>query len=292
MDQTQELIELSTESLRLLLAPGIGGSIARLDAGNFPVMRGANGTPASPLEAASFPLVPFCNRIRGGTFEFRGRTVRLAPNMAGDPSPLHGQGWLAPWNVEDASARSARLVFEHTPGEWPWPYRAEQHFSLVDNALEIELSCTNRADTPMPCGLGQHPYFPCGPETRLRTRVATAWTIDAQVLPVEEVTASGRFDLSDRLVCAQDLDNGFGGWGGEAVIDDPERAFTVRLHSPDAGFFQLYSPPGGALFVAEPVTHANAALNAPEAEWPRLGMRVLAPGETAHLHMRIEIRPR
>jgi aldose 1-epimerase len=30
------------------------------------------------------------------------------------------------------------------------------------------------------------------------------------------------------------------------------------MSSPDADFFQLYSPPSGELFVIEPVTHANA----------------------------------
>ena len=57
----------------------------------------------------------------------------------------------------------------------------------------------------------------------------------------------------------------------------------------DARFFQLYSPATGGLFVAEPVTHANAALNAPEAEWAGLGLRVLAPGERMALTMRIDL---
>ncbi|HYC66575.1 MAG TPA: hypothetical protein VEA98_00005, partial [Brevundimonas sp.] len=53
---------------------------------------------------------------------------------------------------------------------------------------------------------------------------------------------------------------------------------------------QLYSPAGGGIFVAEPVTHANAALNAPEAEWAELGMQVLEPGEEMRLDMRIDVR--
>lgn len=292
MTSASDLVELTAENLRLVLAPAVGGSIVRFDVGNFPVMRGANGTVASPLEAANFPLVPYCNRIRGGAFTFRGREVRIAPNMRGDPSPLHGQGWAAPWTVVDTTAQHARLAYDHPPGEWPWRYRAEQHFALGGAGLDLVLTCANLSDNPMPCGLGQHPYFPCNPRTRLRTEVRTAWTIDQHVLPVEEVAASGRYDLSDRLVCGQDLDNGFGGWGGVAQIDDPDHPFTLRLLSEDAAFFQLYSPASGGLFVAEPVTHANAALNAPEPEWRRLGMRVLEPGESMQLKMRLEVRPR
>ena len=141
----------------------------------------------------------------------------------------------------------------------------------------------------MPCGLGQHPYFPCGAETRIDTEVECAWTVDEKVLPVEKVPAEGRFDLTDRMVCGQDLDHGFGGWGGEATLTDPEWPYAVELSSPDAHFFQLYSPREGGIFVAEPVSHANAGLNAPEAQWAELGLRVLDPGQAMSLDMRLEI---
>jgi aldose 1-epimerase len=66
---------------------------------------------------------------------------------------------------------------------------------------------------------------------------------------------------------------------------------AIRMVSPDARFFQLYSPFAGGLFAAEPVSHANAALNEPENEWPQLGMRVLEPGEAMSLTMRLEVIP-
>ena len=96
-------------------------------------------------------------------------------------------------------------------------------------------------------------------------------------------------DLRNRLVCGQDLDNGFAGWGGDALMSDPDWPYDLRLSSHDAGFFQIYSPAEGGIFVAEPVTHANAALNAPEEQWSELGMRVLEPGEALRLDMRLEV---
>jgi aldose 1-epimerase len=253
------------------------------------LLRAGNSSQENVLEAASFPLVPFVNRIRGGRFSFRGREVQLAPNMGGDPSPLHGQGWLHPWIVVESGDASARLIFDHAACEWPWSYQAVQDFRLDPDGLSVRLSCRNLSDEPMPCGLGQHPYFPCGPGTRIDTEVGTAWTIDEQVLPVEQVPAVGRFDLRDRLVCGQDLDHGFGCWGGSAVITDPAWWYELRLSSPEARFFQLDSPPEGNIFVAEPVSHANAALNASEVHWPELGMRVLEPGQSMHLDMRLDV---
>ena len=99
---------------------------------------------------------------------------------------------------------------------------------LVEEAvLRIGLTCRNTSGEPMPCGLGQHPYFPCSAGTRIETSVTHVWTIDEEVLPVEKVPASGRYDLSNRLICGQNLDNGFGGWSGRVLMDDPVPAVRV-----------------------------------------------------------------
>jgi aldose 1-epimerase len=292
---SETILKLAAGRLRLELNPSIGGAISAFEwidgDASRPILRKCHSPIEKVLDAPSFPLVPYVNRIRDGRFAFRGREVRLAPNMAGDPSPLHGQGWLNPWQVDDATENRASVSFRHEPGEWPWAYEARQDFALDEGGLTVTLACRNASAEPMPCGLGQHPYFPCGPRTRLDTQVTDAWTIDEKVLPVEKVPAEGRFDLRERLVCGQDLDNGFGGWGGEARMSDPEWPYELRLSSPDARFFQLYSPATGGIFVAEPVTHANAALNAPEEEWAELGLRVLDPGEPMTLTMRLDVIP-
>ncbi len=291
-----EWIKLHNDRLQLAISPSIGGSIARFDwlgpgGVRTPLMRGCHSELINVLEAASFPLVPFVNRIRGSRFRFRGREVVLRPNMAGDANVLHGQGWLSPWQKLFSSDNEAELVFEHAAGEWPWNYEARQHFALDDGGLTVRLSCLNASAEPMPCGLGQHPYFPCGPETVIDTNVTHAWEIDEHVLPTRKIAARGGFDLRQRKACGQGLDHGFGGWSGSARISDPRWPVELILSSPDARFFQLYSPFDGGLFVAEPVSHANAALNAPEEEWAELGLRVLEPGEEMALTMRIAVTP-
>jgi aldose 1-epimerase len=288
-------LALCTGKLRLELNPSIGGSISAFEwlGGDAPrsILRECHTDRKNVLDASSFPLVPYVNRIRGGAFNFRGREVRLTENMAGDPSPLHGQGWLSPWTVDRSDEHSADLHFHHAAGEWPWEYEARQEFLLDERGLAVTLTCRNLSDEVMPCGLGQHPYFACGSETRIDTGVTDVWTIDEHVLPLEKIPAEGQYDLSNRLVCGQNLDHGFGGWSGKARMSDPGWPYMVELSSPDAKFFQLYSPSAGGIFVAEPVTHANAALNAPELQWPELGMRVLEPGEEMILNMRLEVIP-
>ena len=256
------------------------------------VLRKCNNARENVLEAASFPLVPFVNRIRGGAFAFRGREIRLAAEHGRRPEPAARPGLAFALAGRERRRSERGPVVHHQPGEWPWEYRAEQAFALDENGLSLSLTCRNLSDEPMPCGLGQHPYFNCSAETRIDTQVTHAWTIDEHVLPVAKVPASGRFDLRDRAVCGQGLDHGFGGWGGSARMTDPAWPFDLELSSRTARFFQLYSPESGGIFVAEPVTHANAALNAPEAEWAELGLRVLEPGEAMSLDMRLDVIPK
>jgi aldose 1-epimerase len=274
----------------------IGGCIVRFDriaAGRRqPLLRGTDMAITDVLEAACFPLVPFANRVRGGSFDCDGRTIVLSPNMAGDPSPLHGQGWRAEWEVTEAAEDRVALAFHHLAGEWPWEYEATQSIVLDGHGLSLELSCRNLSRERMPCGLGYHPYYPCTSDTVLDTVVESAWTIDAAVLPVDNVPAAGGYDLRSRRICGQALDNGFDGWKGAASIHWPGEDASLCLSSPDARRFQVYSPADGSLFVAEPVQNANAALNAPQAEWPNLGITLLEQDQCSTLHARFEVTAR
>jgi aldose 1-epimerase len=117
---SQSVVALRAGNLRLQLSPSVGGAISGFEwvgrGGVRPILRECHTPLEKVLDASCFPLVPYVNRIRGGCFTFRGRTVRLAPNMAGDPSPLHGQGWLNPWRVAWADEHSALLDYHHGAG--------------------------------------------------------------------------------------------------------------------------------------------------------------------------------
>jgi aldose 1-epimerase len=101
---SMKTVMLAAGALELEVSPSIGGSISSFewigDGRRVAILRKCHTGLQNVLDAASFPLVPFVNRVRGGRFAFRDREVRLAPNMPGDPSPLHGQGWLGEWQVE------------------------------------------------------------------------------------------------------------------------------------------------------------------------------------------------
>ena len=278
---------LAAGDLTLNLAPEIGGSIARFRKGAQELLRPAPPGARDAGEMASFPLVPFSNRVRGGRFNCDGRAVTLSPNLPGDKSPLHGQGWRNAWVVAKSDEASAMLSFVHEPGEWSWGYEAWQVFALDETGLTVTLSCRNLSVERMPCGLAQHPYFPCDGETRLETGVTDVWLIDEDMLPTKLVPTRGKFLPSNGPVCGRGLDHGYEGWSGEALINWG-RGAKVRMTA-EAPRFQLYAPASGGLFVAEPVENANAALNLPQEQWEAAGLALLAQGEQRSLTVRFEV---
>jgi aldose 1-epimerase len=284
-------VRLQAGELELELAPAVGGSVAAFRAFGEPVFRPTPAGYADVLDAASFPLVPFCNRIRDGRFRCGGREVRLPPNLSPQKHPLHGHGWRGAWTVERAGAADAELAFVHAPGPWPWAYEARQVFALDDRGATMTLGVTNRSGETMPAGLGFHPYFPTNAETVLATRVTEVRPVDAEVMPTGIAPARGRYDLRDRRIDAADLDNGYEGWSGEAEVRWPDRRLAVRITAGDAARrLQVYAPPEGGVLCVEPVTHTNDAFSQPEGRWAALGLRRLPPGAGFELQARFEPR--
>jgi aldose 1-epimerase len=289
------LIALESGSTQLLVAPQVGGSIAayyeRTAAGPVHWMRPATQealAARNPLQMASFPLFPYCNRIRDARFEFDGRTI----DLAGDGNPfahaLHGHAWRREWKVSARTATSVDLHLEHTPdpaitGDWPFRYRARQRIELIGDVLRVTLSARNLDDRPMPFGMGHHPYYPRTAGTRATASVDAMWHADRDVLP----THLGMHPAVDALrhgmpADAFDLDNNFTGWGREAVIAWPEERRQLTLFA-DAqfGHMVVFAPANEALLCVEPVSNTTDCFNA--AAEPDSGRRVggcvLQPGE-------------
>ena len=287
------MIRLSRGGFALDLLPEIGGGIARLTLDGVDVLRPAPAGAASPLDLASFPLVPFANRIAYGRFEFGGQEVRLAPNMGAHPHALHGQGWLAPWRVEACEAARTVLVFDHAGGEWPWAYRARQDIALTEAGLSLGLSVTNLSDAPMPAGLGFHPYFPGRAEARLTAALDGVWDVDADCLATGWQAGLSFGDWRAGAAVAQLglIDHCHTGWDGRARIDLPQQGLVLRLNaSRELSWLHLYSPPGEEFFCVEPVSHRPDALNASNPA--KEGVRTLAPGAALAAQMRLNVAAR
>src|SRR5207237_7439552 len=89
--------ELHAGALRLSLRPDLGGSIAGLWHRDTPILRSTEPAAlAAARRAASYPLVPYSNRLGYRRFRWKGHDHTTQPNFDDSPHSLHGIGWLRP----------------------------------------------------------------------------------------------------------------------------------------------------------------------------------------------------
>ncbi|MGH8296278.1 MAG: aldose 1-epimerase [Steroidobacteraceae bacterium] len=286
-----ETIPLAAGELTLELLPGLGAAVATLRHQGRDVLRPTPPGASDPFDTAAFALVPFANRIGYGRFRSGDREVRIERNAPGQAHPLHGHAWRRPWRVESAARDSAVLSFEHPADSWPWHYAATQTLTLRADSLEVFLSVENRDSTPMPAGLGWHPYFHKGAGARLKAHLEGVWLTDEELLPVRLAHGMrfGQWDRGEELARPELIDHCHTGWPGVAEILLPEEGLRLALTASRAlHWLHIYSPPQKDFFCVEPVSQMPDAVNrsAPPAV---TGLKRLAPGERFDVRVTLSV---
>lgn len=274
--------ELHAGALRLALRPDLGGCIAGLWHRDEPVLLSADPSAlTSAWPSASFPLVPYSNRLGYRRFRWKGHDHTTLANYGDHPHSVHGVGWMRPWEIVSSSALEVVLRYRHTPdADWPFAFEASQYFTLTPQSMHIEMVYVNTGDEVQPVGLGWHPYFPKRARSRLHIECAQRWDCDDAQLPVRHVAQPG----IDSDVSHLDFDNCFDGWRGAARIRD-ER-FSLQLTS-SLDRLVVYTPQDKDFFCVEPVSHVSNAIHM--ADPAAHGLRSVAPGESTGAWMQLDI---
>lgn len=283
------MLTLQSGDSSLVLAPEVGGAIVGWTLGAAALLR-------RPLPDAivagnvrglgCFPLVPFSNRIANGRFRWDGTEYLLDRNFGDHPHTIHGVGWQRPWQVASVGPASATLMLHHDARGaeargWPFPFAAEQRFTLTENALSVALTLRNLHESPAPAGLGFHPYFPRTGAPALRFNAGSVWLSGADSLPAAEVPIPPEWNHAEgKAIGTASLDNCFAGWDGDARIVRSSGEPTIHIQA--NGVFHhlvVYTPPGQDFFCVEPVSHMTDAINRMTIT-PGHGLRILRAGAT------------
>ncbi|MDE2597715.1 MAG: aldose 1-epimerase [Sphingomonadales bacterium] len=278
-------LEIAAGNWRAGVRPGAGGALASLSHRDNDVLRPMPADSLNPLDAACFPLVPYCNRIRRGRFAFGGHNVSLAANHPPERHSLHGLGWQRPWHVSGLVGASIELVCDHGGEGWPWPWRATQAFELDERGLTLTLTLTNTGRETMPAGIGLHPYFRRWRDSRARFEARAVVLSDIEQLPTGEMEDADNFADWARgaPIPSFTVDNCYARWDGEVTITDG--LGTIFMQAEGARHLHVYAAGNGRDLCFEPVNHLPDAVN--RDDWT---MPVLEPGESARVTMRIEER--
>jgi aldose 1-epimerase len=267
-------------AVEAVVLPEAGGRLHRLRAFGTDLLRTPDD-PAThlldPFYWGAYVMAPWCNRIVAGRSEISGHTLDLEPNFP-DGSAIHGQVYQVPWDVESDGILS---VLGGGTG-WPWTYRVRQRLAIEPSRLLVQLALTNLSATPMPGGLGLHPWF----RRPVEVRIDAARVLPSNTDPVGQFTdVTGALDLRSLGTMSKDLD---AAWL-------PDRDPAVELYWPEIGVSALLrarsekgvcivaaSPSSLDAIAVEPQTHAPYGLRRLE-RGEAHGLSWLAPGDTLRL---------
>jgi aldose 1-epimerase len=251
-------------------------------------------------------LFPFPNRIRAGRFSWAGREYQLPLNDSDGKNAIHGFACRRPWRVigQGAGASAAWVTGEFRGSHdapdardlWPADYLIRVTHRLEAHTLRILTDVENPNHTPLPFGLGFHPYFHIPPlqgekaeDFRVQATPDRFWVLQdslptGQVLPVDasrDLRRPRRFaELTlDDVLRGPNEGTSPGLIPQGALWHSGSGAESLRVESSPA-FRELvvFTPAHRQAVCLEPYTCTTDAINL-EPGGIDAGLRVLQPGE-------------
>lgn len=185
----------------------------------------------------------------------------------------HGFARNLPWEVvatgtdEGAWATLRLASSEPTRAQYPWDFLASYTYRLRGPSLAIEMQIENRSATPMPYGLGFHPYFAVLEAEKGSTRIPTSATRAFDNRVKQEIAFPG-FDLTASEVDLHLCDH----QSSTASLVMPDAEITL-CGAPELSRWVIWTLRGKDFVCLEPWSCPGDALNTGE------GLLLLAPGE-------------
>jgi aldose 1-epimerase len=156
-----EQIEIALGEQRAVVVE-VGGGLRLYESGGSALLDAYEASELSPSGRGQV-LIPWPNRVQGGSYEFGGRHYQLALDEPSAGNAIHGLvRWVA-WTVAERAA--SRVVVEHTlhpqPG-YPFALALSIEYALSQEGLRVRTTATNVGPDACPFGSGAHPYLTVG----------------------------------------------------------------------------------------------------------------------------------
>jgi aldose 1-epimerase len=272
--------------IEVVVLPQVGARLHQIRVDGHDLLR----TPADldlhrsdPFFWGGYVMAPWGGRIEAAPTVVAGRLIDLSPNFV-DGTAIHGQVYDRPWRLDD----DGWLRCDGGGDGWPWPYSVAMRVTVSEPSVGVHLRLVNRADGPMPAGLGLHPWFRRPLEVRLDAADVIVSNTDPASLP-EPV--HGAHDLRTLTAIPDGLDATWATLGDPPVtLRWPATGIeaTMRIGAP-ASFVVAASPGHLDAVAIEPQTHAAQAIRRLLRGEPG-ALALLEPGGTLELRMDLAFR--
>lgn len=278
MGPTGQQLEIRHDDARATVTT-VGASLRAFEVAGVAYVE-TYGEQDSPPLGAGAVLVPWPNRVRGGTWPHAGVTQQLEVTEPTRGNAIHGLARREEWTVVSRTEAEVTLEVEIEGRQgWPFAFRTGMTYALDASGLTVTHTVHNLADEEMPFGVGSHPYPRPGDsdidDCVLTLAASTMLPVDKETLvPVGKPVSVEGTDLdfrSGRPLRTAELDTAFGGCepGADGLVHHTvtNGAVGVEVWSePVFGWVQVFTPgdfPGksGRAIAIEPMTCPPDALN-------------------------------
>ena len=258
------LITLSNDKLFLEIAPKMGASITKfrnVKSGKDifrPFSNKKKIIKKNCYFSGYFATVPYFGAIQKKTFLYRNRYISLPKTHPLEPDTIHGEGWVSEWKIKSKSKISSELVYIHDGKKgFPFKYRVNQEFFLINKSLCINIAITNIDNESFNCGIGFHPWFNIDKNSKIYLNSFTHIKELKKKIYKEKIFSTKKFlDLND---CK--IDKTFINWNGKAkLVINKDTTIEIK-NKKNINNLHVYSPPKENFFCIEPVTNISDAYN-------------------------------
>lgn len=242
-----------------------------------------------PPKGCGVVLVPWPNRLRGGSYTFDGAAYQLPLTEPSTGNAIHGLGRWARWIPVRHERSFVTLALDIVPQPgYPFQVRVEVTYTLdAEHGLSVTALARNTGTERAPFGAGFHPYLsahghPIG-EVTVKLPAQERLVLDEAKVPLGvQAVAGTRYDLRrGRRLGELRMDDGFSQFAtvaGRSAVEVRTRSGGAQLWFDETfRFVQVFTPDvvsGDRAGVAiEPMTCPADAFNS------GTGLIILPPGE-------------
>lgn len=192
----------------------VGGGLRTYDVGGRSVL---DGYPAGDMVTAARgqPLVPWPNRLHGGSYTWDGYTAQVPLDEPEQGNAIHGLCRWRNWTPTDISTSAVTMRLSLYPSP-PYPFALDLaiRYELTSSGLVVESAATNVGARDAPYAQGAHPYITVGgvlDDAVLTIPADTRLVTDQNQTPIgRQAVAATPYDFrSPRLIGDRAIDDTF-----------------------------------------------------------------------------------
>jgi aldose 1-epimerase len=193
-----EQIELELGDQRAVIVE-VGAGLREYSAAGRPIIDGYAADAVCDSGRGQL-LMPWPNRIDGGSYDFDGQSHQLALDEPERRNAIHGLVRWAAWTVAERAADRVRLEHRlHPSPGYPFALALGVEYALTADGLSVLTEATNVGADACPYGSGAHPYLAVPgdrvDDITLQVPAQTTLQADERGLPVGSVPVEGELDF-------------------------------------------------------------------------------------------------